>query len=129
MLYIVIWFWSNFFIVLSRFFGVTKTIWFIKQLVRILPLQNQSLDDISEKAGFLHQRIPFLFIARKQKCLIRGFLLFFFGKRMKLDICLRFGCELEDNTLKTHCWILENNAVRFEANEIINKYGTLVDYT
>ncbi len=127
--YFEILFWSNFFIVFSRFCGVTKTIRVIEVFVRILPLKEKSFCDISEKAESLYQRTPFLFIAKKQKCLIRGFLLFFFGKRMGLDICLRFGCQWENNILKTHCWILENNIVRFEVDEVIKEYDTLVDYT
>lgn len=122
-------FWSNLFIIISRFFGVTTTIRVIHLLGRTLPLKAKLLDTVSYRIDLLYQRFPFLFVAKKQKCLIRGFLLFFFGKRMRFDICLRFGCQLENERLKTHCWILENNIIRYEVDEVIKEYVTLIDYT
>lgn len=127
--YITIWFWSNFFILLSRLYGVTKTIRIIKRIVRMMPLESLSLDTLSDKIDLLHQRMPFLLLAKKQKCLIRGFLLFFYGKRLGLDIWLRFGCQWEGDQLKTHCWILESGVVRYEVDEVIKEYETLFDYT
>ena len=127
--YIAILFWSNLFIIMSRFYGVTATIRAINWLGRMLPLKTKLLDTVSDRADILYQRFPFLFVARRQKCLIRGFLLFFFGKRMGVDICLRFGCQLENSLLKTHCWILENNIIRYEVDEVVKEYVTLIDYT
>lgn len=127
--YFAIWFWSNLFILLSRLCGVTKTIRIMKRIVRMMPHQSLSLDTLSDKMDWLYRHMPLIFLARKQKCLIRGFLLFFYGKRMGLDICLRFGCQWEEGQLKTHCWIVEGGVVRYEIDSVIDEYETLFDYT
>jgi len=127
---IILLMWTNFFIVISRVQGVPKTVKIIKKIVQLIPKQStyESLDEISKQVDFLYNHFSFLFIAKKQKCLLRGFLLFFYGKRMERDVCLRFGCQWEDNNLKVHCWILENNDVRFELEDVIAEYETLLDY-
>lgn len=94
----------------------------------MMPLESLSLDTLSDKIDWLHRHMPSLLLAKKQKCLIRGFVLFFYGKRMGLDTRLRFGCQWEGDLLKTHCWILEDGVVRFELDEVIKEYETLYDY-
>lgn len=128
---LVILIWSNLFTGFSRLRGISGTIHLIRLIVSALPMYEVSLDTVSKKIDLIINRIPFLFIARKQKCLIRGLLLYFYGKRMGQNIHLSFGCKWEDKerrNLKTHCWIVHNGNIRFEVNDIIDKYVTLVEY-
>ncbi|MBW1820473.1 MAG: hypothetical protein JRI92_01715 [Deltaproteobacteria bacterium] len=123
--------WSNLFTGFSRLRGISGTIRLIRLIVSALPMHKVSLDTVSKKIDLIINRVPCLFIARKQKCLIRGLLLYFYGKRMEQNIHLTFGCKWEDKerrNLKTHCWIVHNGNIRFEVNDIIDKYVTLVEY-
>jgi len=123
--------WSNLFTGFSRLRGISGTIRLIRLVVSALPMYKVSLDTVSKKIDLIINRVPCLFIARKQKCLIRGLLLYFYGKRMEQNIHLTFGCKWEDKerrNLKTHCWIVHNGNIRFEVNDIIDKYVTLVEY-
>ncbi len=124
-----IWFWSNFFIAWSRIQGVPSTIHLICRMSQACPSQGKLLDSTSEQINLLIGRFPFLFLARKQRCLIRGFLLFFQGKRTREDVRLRFGCHWEQGRLKTHCWILQKGVVRFEVQKVMKDLVTLVEYT
>lgn len=112
----------------SRFRGVSGTTRLIRYLAhRLVPLE-ECLDDTSQKLSCLHQKMPFIFFAAKQKCLIRGFVLFFYGKRMGIDIRLRFGCCWKNNDLKTHCWIMVQDGPCYETDEFLNEFEMLIDY-
>ena len=123
--------WSNLFTGFSRLRGISGTIRLIRLIVSALPMHKVSLDTVSIKIDLIINRVPCLFIAKKQKCLIRGLLLYFYGKRMGQNIHLTFGCKWEDKerrNLKTHCWIIHNGNIRFEVSNIIDNYVTLVEY-
>ena len=123
--------WSNLFTGFSRLRGISGTIRLIRLIASALPMHKVSLDTVSIKIDLIINRMPCLFFAGKQKCLIRGLLLYFYGKRMGENIHLTFGCKWEDKekrNLKTHCWIVHNGNIRFEVNDIIDKYVTLVEY-
>lgn len=115
----------------SRVKGVTGTIRLIKKMAHFLPPVKPGAEEISEEITFLHKRFPFLFLAKDQKCLIRGFLLFFYGKRMGLNMRLRFGCCWDDDKddMKVHCWILLENKYFYEIAEVIDEYELLVEYS
>ena len=123
-----IWFWSNFFIGWSRFCGVTKTIRLARRLARAFPLQEELLDSFSKKADLLLCCLPFLFLDRKQGCLIRGFLLYFYGKRLGLKVRLHFGSQWKQGKLRNHCWIVQQGVVRYEVEEVIRDYVTIIEY-
>lgn len=113
---------------LSRFRGVPGTIHLIRLLAdRLAPLK-ACLDDTSRKLSCFHRKMPFLFFAAKQKCLIRGFVLFFYGKRMGIDIRLRFGCCWKNNEIKTHCWILVQDSPCYETAEFLEEFEMLIEY-
>ena len=128
--FLEVWFWSSFFVGCSHFCGVPKTIRVIQHLAQALPLQEGDIDFFSQKVDLVLRRLfPFLFLARKQNCLTRGFLLYFYGKRLGQDICLRFGSQFDHGKLKTHCWILEQGVIRFEVEEVIRDYVVLIEYS
>jgi len=112
----------------ARVCGLPKTIRIIDWLAKALPARRGLLDRYSERIDLLLDRFPYVLIGRKQRCLIRGFYLYFFGKRLHQDVCLRVGNKLEDGTPKVHCWILQEGMVRFEDQETIEPYVVLVDY-
>lgn len=121
-------FWCNFFVGWSRFRGVPQTIRLIRRLAQAFPLRKGAIHIFSERVNLLLRRLPFLFLARHQSCLIRGFLLYFYGKRLGIDICLHFGSQLDQGKFKTHCWILEQGIIRYEVEEVIRDYVVLVEY-
>ena len=123
-----VWFWSNFFVQWSHFRGVPGTIRLIRRLARTLPKRQRSIEGYLHKLNLLLNHMPFLFPARKQGCLIRGFLLFFYGKRFDMDVRLCFGAKWSQDELKTHCWILEQGFARFEVTDVIKDYVVLVEY-
>jgi hypothetical protein len=113
----------------GRIFGVPKTIRFILFFAGALRLRKGSLDRYSEEINSLLCRFPNLFfIGKRQRCLIRGFLLYFYGKRLNQDICLRFGSKLESGILRTHCWIVQQGMSRFEDEDSVGHYVVLVEY-
>lgn len=125
----MLWFWSNFFIFCSRLLGVSGAVRTIHLLVSVLPHRKGTLESISDKLdALLGGRLSFLFLAKKQRCLIRGFVLFFYGKRFRLDVGLRFGCRRKDGILVTHCWIVRDGEVLFERQSVIDDYVVLVAY-
>ncbi|MFC1888923.1 lasso peptide biosynthesis protein [Thermodesulfobacteriota bacterium] len=102
----------------------------IRFLARVLPSKRGSLDRYSSRINGLLQRFPNLFfIGKRQRCLIRGFLLFFFGKRLNQDVRLRFGSKRENGILRTHCWIVQGGTIRFDDEESIGQYVVLVEYS
>lgn len=113
----------------SRIKGVSETIRVIRRLAAFLPPIAPDADRISETISSLHKRFPFLFIAASQKCLIRGFLIFFYGQRMKLNMRLQFGGLWADNELRIHCWILLEDRYFYEVPDVINEYELLVEYS
>jgi hypothetical protein len=123
-----IWFFANLFIGWSWCAGIRKTIQLIRTLAPYFPLRNGKLEIFSKKIDVALSKIPFLFLARKQTCLIRGFLLFFYGKRLGEDIHFYFGCQWEQEIHKVHCWIEQNGQIQFEVPDVINKYTALMEY-
>jgi hypothetical protein len=120
--------WGNTFAVVSRRKGITATIRFIRLIGESLPLSKGDLGAYSNNIDTLLDRFPFLFLARKQRCLLRGLLLYFFGKRRGIDIRLQFGSKKTDSGLDTHCWISHGRKIRFEVEEVIKQYTLLVEY-
>lgn len=125
----MLWLWSNFFVLCSRLLGVPGAICVIRLLVSVMPPRKGTLESISDKLdALLGGRLSFLFLAKKQRCLIRGLILFYYGKRLRLDVGLRFGCRRKDGMLKTHCWIVRDGVVLFERKGVIDNYVVLVEY-
>lgn len=127
---------SNLFILWSRVFGVASTVRFIKLLARSLPFHDASLDVDSARIERCYKRFRYLFIARRQKCLIRGFLLYFYGKRARRDVRLIFGAAPLENpdsrvdlaSPKWHCWITEAHQLKFEVSEVIGQYTPFLEF-
>jgi len=88
------------------------------------------LDLDSERIERCYSRFRYLFIARRQKCLIRGFLLYFYGKRARADVRLIFGAAKSENhgSPKWHCWITEAYQLKFEVSEVIGKYTPFLEF-
>jgi len=126
--YLGILIWGNFFMALSRLRGVTQTIHLIRLVSDKLALHKGRLDAYADKIDWLFRRLPFLFLSKKQGCLIRGFLLYFFCKRRRFKVQLHFGCRLEKGMLHTHCWIVQDGYICFEVEDVIRRYTTLVEY-
>lgn len=125
----MLWLWSNFFVLCSRLWGVSGAVRIILLLVSISPPRKGTLENISDRMdALLGGRLSFLFLAKRQPCLIRGFILYYYGKRFRLDVGLRFGCRQKDGVLQTHCWIVRDGVVLFERNGVIDKYVVLVEY-
>ena len=120
--------WGNLFIAVSRRIGITATIRFICRIGESLPLTKGDLGAYSNSIDILLDRFPFLFLARKQRCLVRGLLLYFFGKRRRIDIRLQFGSKKTDTGLDTHCWISHGRKIQFEVEAVIKQYTLLVEY-
>jgi hypothetical protein len=121
-------FWGNLLIAISRFRGVTTTTRIARRAGRLFPISNGKLGDYSDKIDLLLRKVPFFFIARKQRCLVRGFLIYFFGKRRQMQVHLHFGSRKTDIGFDSHCWITHNTNVRFEVEDVIKQYTTLVEY-
>jgi hypothetical protein len=121
-------FWGNTFTTISRRKGITTTVRYIGRLGRVLPLPKGDLEAYSDNIDILFDTFPFLFLAAKQRCLLRGLLLYFFGKRRRIDIRLQFGSKRTDNGLETHCWISHGRKIQFEVKEVIEQYTPLVEY-
>ena len=122
-------FWGNLLIIAARGLGVTRTVRLIKWMSPWLPLNKGDLGDYSDRIDALLKNLPYFFYAHRQACLIRGLLLFFFGKRRKLDIQLHFGSKIVNQRFNSHCWISLDGKVRFEVDEVIRQYTTLIEYT
>jgi hypothetical protein len=120
--------WGNTFAAVSRRKGITATVRFICRLGKLLPLSKGDLGAYSNSIDILLDRFPFLFLARKQRCLLRGLLLYYFGKRRRIDIRLQFGSKKTENGLDTHCWISHGRKIQFEVEEVIKQYTLLVEY-
>ncbi len=112
----------------SRLQGITPTIRLMCRIGKLIPLVNGNLGTYSKSIDKLLDRFPFLFIAGKQRCLVRGLLLYFFGKRHQMDIRLQFGSKQVNNGFDTHCWIKLNRQVQFEVEDVIKQYMVLVEY-
>jgi len=121
-------FWGNAFSVVSRLRGVTSTIRLIGRIGGALPLTRGSVGAYSAAIDRLLRQVPLLFIARKQRCLVRGYLIYFFGKRRQLDIRLHFGSKQTVGGFDTHCWIEQGRRIRFELEEVISQYTRLIEY-
>jgi hypothetical protein len=121
--------WANLLVAFSQAAGVPKTIWLIRCLARLLPLRRGSLDEHSQSLDRILKPFPFLFLRRRQRCLIRGLSLFFTAKRLGLDVCLQFGSKLEDGEFLTHCWILCDGKICFEPEKIPTDFVLLVEYS
>jgi hypothetical protein len=120
--------WGNVFMVLSRHRGITATIRFIGRACNLLPMTKKNLGAYSDRIDFLLERFPFLFMGRKQRCLMRGLLLYFHGKRRRMDIRLQFGSKASEDGFDTHCWVTLKQKVQFEVEDEVNQYTLLVEY-
>lgn len=122
---------SNLFMLWNRFFGISSTIKLIKRCATLTTASDESLESISNKVDKCRQRAPYLFLFRKQKCLIRGYLLYFFGKNTGRDIRLVFGATKTNcsGLVAWHCWILEQDQIKFEVPTVIEMYVPFIEYT
>jgi hypothetical protein len=120
--------WGNLLVGVSQAKGVTKAIRFINYLGNLFPQTGIKLDQYSSLIDKLIKRCPFLLIAGKQACLIRGLLLYFFGKRNGLNIKLCFGSKQTNRGFDTHCWIVCDGRILYEVDKVIKQYTTLVEY-
>lgn len=114
----------------SRLCGLAATIALINRWADRLRLAEISLDDVSERVERAYARYRFLFVARRQKCLIRGFLIFFYAKRARMDIRLIFGAadDGKGRPPKWHCWIVADNEVKYEMQDVIDTYTPFIEY-
>jgi hypothetical protein len=119
---------GNILMIASQMKGVTTAIRLIRTLAEWFPLETGCIDDYSIQIDRLIKKWPFLFLCHKQNCLIRGLLLFFYGKRCKMDVRLNFGSRRINHRFDTHCWIVQNGVIRFEVEDVIRQYTTLVEY-
>jgi hypothetical protein len=121
---------SNVFVLWSRLFGVRPTIRLIQAWARRLKLADASLDGVSDCIERSYRRYRVLFVARRQKCIVRGFLLYFYGKRARLDVRLIFGAAASEpgRAPKWHCWIVLDDVVRFEVPEVIGQYTPFIEF-
>ena len=119
---------GNFLVIASQLKGVTGAIRLIRTLSAWFPSEKGRIDDYSTHTDRLIKKWPFLFLCHKQICLIRGLLLFFYGKRRNLDVRLNFGSRRIDHRFDTHCWIIQNGVIRFEVEDVIRQYTILVEY-
>lgn len=99
-------------------------------LAERLPRHDSPLEADSERIERCYSRLRYLFIARKQKCLIRGFLLYFYGKRAGKDVRLIFGAAPSERcgSPKWHCWIVEASRLKFEVPEVIETYTPFLEF-
>lgn len=99
-------------------------------LARSLPPRNSPLEADSERIERCYARFRHLFVARGQKCLIRGFLLYFYGKRAGKDVRLIFGAAPSEDSgaPKWHCWIVEARQLKFEVPEVIGAYTPFLEF-
>lgn len=122
-------FWANVLTISARWRGVTPTVRLIKRLASRSLLAKGEFGDYSDRIDGLLKNASFLFHAHRQRCLIRGLLLFFFGKSRGLDVRLRFGSKVENRKFETHCWIVLDGKIRFEVDDVIRRYTTLIEYS
>lgn len=120
--------WGNTFTAISRLKGITATVKLICRIGESLPLAKGDLGTYSNSIDLLLERFPFLFLCRKQHCLLRGLLLYFFGKRLGIDIRLHFGSKKTDSGFDTHCWIAHGRQIQFEVEKVIKQYTRLIEY-
>lgn len=114
----------------TRLFGIPLTVRLIGRCARRLVLADISLDRLSERIDRSYDRYRYLYIARRQKCLIRGLLLYFYAKRAHLDVRLIFGAADSGPGAppKWHCWIALGDQVKFEVPDVIGTYTPFVEY-
>jgi hypothetical protein len=127
--YMGILFWGNMLTASARWRGVTPTVRMITWMASRLPATRGEFGHYSGRIDALLKNVPFLFVAHRQKCLIRGLLLFFFGKRRKLDVQLHFGSKIDHQKFNTHCWIVLDGKIHFEVDDVIRQYTTLIEYS
>ena len=122
---------SNVFMLWNRLFGIPSTVKLIKRCTVSNTGSADSLVTMSERINCCLQRYPYLFLYRRQGCLIRGYLLFFFGKRSGCNISLVFGAAKKDDSdaVDWHCWILEQEQIKFEEPEMVKRYVPFIKYT
>lgn len=116
----------------NRLFGVASTVGLIRRCAAGQPrLSGVPLEEISLKIDLWCGRYPYLFVGRSQKCLIRGYLLYFYGKRSGRPVQLIFGASesAARQTVKWHCWIMEEGRIKFEVPEVIGDYTPFLEYS
>lgn len=106
--------------------GITKTIRWMQRLTTQYPAHTGDISAYSDKIDKIVKKHPFLF--GPQICLIRGLMLFYFGKRRGMNVQLKFGSKIVPDGFETHCWIVLDGKVHFEVDEVIRQYVTLVEY-
>ena len=126
--YIGILIWGNLLPFVSRIKGISPTIRLIRRLAALAPADGCCIEDYSRSIDRLVKRKPFLFWARHRTCLIRGLLLYYFGKRNRLEVRLSFGSKPAARGFDTHCWIVLEGTIRFEVDEVIKQYTPLIEY-
>jgi len=126
---IPIWFWSNFLVGYCRLTNVPRCMRMINTFTQWLPSAMGDLNLIAEMVDRLLTHSPWLFIYKRQVCLIRGLIVYFYGKRLRKDVTLQFGSKFSQGKLRTHCWTRHENTIYFESEAAIREYVVLIDYT
>jgi hypothetical protein len=114
--------------VFRKIAGVPGAIRMARLLARLFPLRSGDLERDAERLDRLLDRYPRRFLRRRKRCLVRGVYLYFQGKRMRQGMRLRFGCRSEGGKLASHCWLIQDGAVRFEDPDPLLDFVVLEEF-
>jgi hypothetical protein len=89
----------------------------------------QDLETLSRQVDRWYSVLRPLFLAADQKCLIRGLLLYFYGKRMGYEVRLVFGGRKDGGDILWHCWIVDGTGARFELPGPLSEYVPVLEFT
>ncbi len=121
---------GNGFILLSRWLGVPSTMKWIVRAARWDWSGSADLDSISNRLDWWLKKTPWLFIGHRQKCLIRGFVLYYQAKRRRLNVSLTFGAKSGVLGVPDwHCWLAIDGKIHYEVAEVIQQYVPMLVYT
>jgi len=123
-----IWFWCNVLMLVRKGAGVPGAVRAAAVLARAFPLAGGGLEETSARLDRLLERHPRLFLRRRKRCLVRGVFLYFQGKRMRMDVVLRFGCRAEQGRFLSHCWLVQDGRVRCEDPDGVRDFVLLQEF-
>lgn len=125
-------FFANSFMLLGWLVGVKRTIRVINFFAAFGYSQFLSIAKVSENLQWAYTRLSFLVIGKKQKCLWRGYTLYYYAKCAQQPVKLVFGVKqderIQDNELNWHCWIELNDSPLFETPEVIEQYHRFIEF-
>jgi hypothetical protein len=104
--------WGDCFVLASRLMGLARTARLIKALAWLLPTRKTDLGRVARRLSRADKRFGPAFLAGNRPCLIRGLVLYFYGKRMRRPVRLVVGGRRQEGTdsLLWHCWVVEDEA-------------------